>query len=167
MSTYSYAGEEFWQGAEWSGLNSLIHGFAARKLQMVYVHWVVLLIFIIAAVWAVVVLIQRRRQLAQVVPLWTVPLLLVYCVLAGLWWFNTLGFYHAMMDWSLGKRLLSMLRSVGVAAIPIIGLYLGQPSASVKSMTGKDRVVLHLAVFPIVHCLLTTVYMLNQNFVVE
>jgi hypothetical protein len=167
MSTHAYAGDEFWRGAEWLGLDSLVHGFAARKLQMVYIHWVVLLIFIIATLWAAFTLIRRRRQLLHIVPFGIVPLLLAYCLLVGLSWFNTLAFRHAMMEWSFGDRFLSMLWSMVVAGVPVLALYLGQPSTSVQSMTSKDRVVLHLAIFPIVHSLLTTVCLLKQDFIVE
>ncbi len=167
MSTHAYAGDEFWRGIEWLGFGPPAHGFAVRKLQMVYINWLVLLVFAVAATWAVVALIRRRRQLRQVIPFWTIALLLIYCLVAGPWWFNTRGFYHGMIDWPLSKRLLSMVRSMGIAAIPVVGLYLGQPSVSARSMTGRDRVVLHLAIFPIVHSLLTPVYLLNQNFVVE
>jgi hypothetical protein len=114
-----YDGTVFWQVLQSLGYGNLTGEIITRKLQHVYVHWSIMLVFLLATLVSLVVMVRRRRDFVQAVPIWTIPLLLVYCVVVGMLFFNEMGFSHAMLNWPVYKYIRTMLRSLAVAVVPV------------------------------------------------
>lgn len=160
MRLFSYAGDQFWSGLEWLGLEDLLRGIPNRKLQLVYIHWSILLIALVVNVVAVAMLIRRSNELRRAAPPWATFVVLVYCLIAGLFFFNRMVFTHAMLQWPWQNFVLSMLGSVAVAVAPVWLLYVvGASDREAVKVPGR----VYLALIPVLHSLMTIIYVLNPG----
>jgi hypothetical protein len=160
----AYAGDSFWRGVEWSGRHNLAGGIMNRKLELVYAHWSVLLVFFAVTVLAVAVLIRRSSELRRIVPPWVAVCILLYCLIVGLFFFNKMSFTHAMLQWRWHMFVWSMLRSLVLAAIPVWLLYVaGTVHPEIAKVPGR----LYLALIPILHSLMVVLYVLNPYCAIE
>ncbi len=126
-----------------------------RKLQLVYVHWSIMLLFLLVTIFAVGVLIRRRRDLSRAIPRWIIPVLGAYCLLVGLFFFNRGFFSHAMLAWGWYECLPSMLWSLAAAVVPVGCLYL-TPDPDPREW--RKRATVRLALIPVMHSVMTFIY---------
>jgi hypothetical protein len=135
-----------------------------RKLQLVYIHWSIMLLFVVATVVGVIILIRRRRDFSRAVPLWMTPVLFVYCLLAGLFFFNQEFFSHAMLVWPWYKFIRPMLRSLAIAVVPVACLC-ALPDRDPGEW--KKRAPIRLAILPLLHSVTTIIYVFYSPSAIE
>jgi hypothetical protein len=142
---------------EYHGLSGWV---MARKLSLVYAPWWVIFLFVAAAVVGVAVLVQTRRHFRQAVPLWTIPLLCLYCALGGMFFFNQREFLDLMPY----PAIPPMLRSLITAVVPIAILHvINRP----ESRAWKEGTAIQLALIPLVHLIMTVVYVFLSSCIAE
>jgi hypothetical protein len=164
MSSLGYAGDSFWAGVGWLDSQTLAGEIFNRKLQLVYIHWTVLVAFLVVSVLAVAVLIRHRGELRRIMRSWVVACLVLYSAGAGLFFFNSLFFSHAMLAWPSRMFVLSMLRSAVVSVAPIWLLYV--MDAANREMAAIPMRV-YLALIPILHSVMAVLYLSNPHCAIE
>lgn len=180
-----YSDTAFWWVNKAAGMRNLYGEILTRKLQLVYVHWTGLGLALILLLVVLVVLVARTQlppartarqpdgSLVLLVPRAQLPplahivtgiwLLALYVPLGGATFFSAIDFSHAMLRWPLWMYVVSALYSWTVAAAPVVLLYFVQNSRPER----RDYRVAYLAVIPVVHSLMATVYLLSPYWGIE
>ncbi len=136
-----------------------------RKIQFVYLHWAVIPIFIAFLLLGLRHLIRRRESTRNVLTPATVVFLILCSALGGfLPFFNNGGFYHYMLDWNLYDHIPYMLRSLGIAFIPLLTVFILRCVREKSFNVDGDVLV---ALFPIVHSAMAVVYIFLAPSVIE
>ena len=140
------------------------HGTTARKLQLVYVHWTVWVAFL-GVGW----LVYRRAAKDPSFPKSVFPkpaliFMSVYCLIAGVLFFNRIGLTHYMFFWPIRLRLQSMLWSIFVVAAPTTLIYL---IVSVRRHDFRSHLASSVCLFLVFHAATTLIYVLCPFVAIE
>jgi len=139
-------------------------GITARKLQLVYVHWTVWIAFL-GVGW----LVCRRAAKNPAFPksIFPKPALIfisIYCLIAGFFFFNEIGFTHYMFFWPVHLRFQSMLWSLSVVAVPTAAIYL---IVSILRHDFRSHLASFACLFLVFHAATTVIYLLCPFWVTE
>ncbi len=153
----SYTKTAFWPFLEYLGLDNLTGEILARKLQLVYVDWPGILVFVVLLVASIRSLASRRNRPSKPLSVREWMSLTLCAVIGGVIFFSTPFLSHAMAGWPLHLYFVSMLWSLAVAVAPVALLYFQRH----KKEERKQYRVYFLALVPLMHSAMAVVYLLN------
>ncbi len=157
-----YRDSFFWKVMVFLRADNLWGEVTSRQLQLVYVNWLGMLVLFLLSAYSIGHF-GRSKRAGNFFTGKALVFLLVYaCMVTPV--FNIHHLTHAMLQWPLYRYFMSAGWSLFMAAVPCIMF------ASVRlwrSAETRPNWQTHLALFPLVHSVMTFLYLLNPFIAVE